>query len=238
MLLCGLSVLGSHSRGAMIGIAGMLVFFWLKSRHKVMIALALVVLAPPAIEFMPGTWGERMKSIVTYETDSSAMGRINSWTMAINLAADRPLVGGGFDMYNRQVFERYAPDPQSVRSAHSIYFQMLGEHGYVGLTLFLLLWALVWRDAAWIKRRTRGKEHLRWASDLAGMIQVGLVGYGLGAGFLQLAYYDVPYYFMVVMVLTRKIVEKELKPQHALPTQSGHAIPAFGARDAGRVGTN
>ena len=63
------------------------------------------------------------------------MGRINAWTMALNLAKDN-FFGGGFSIYESAVFARYAPDPEA-RAAHSIYFQVLGEHGFVGLFLFL-----------------------------------------------------------------------------------------------------
>lgn len=211
MVICGFSALGSHSRGALLAGSAMLAFFWLKSRNKLIIGLALALLVPVAIGFMPGKWETRMESIQNYEADRSAMGRINAWTMALNLAADRPLVGGGFEIYNRSVFARYAPDPNNVLVAHSIYFQMLGEHGYVGLALFLLLWALVWRDTSWIKKQSRSRDGLRWASDLASMIQVSLVAYAVGGAFLQLAYYDVPYYLLVAVVLTRILVENEIK---------------------------
>jgi O-antigen ligase len=97
-------------------------------------------------------------------------------------------------------------------AAHSIYFQVLGEHGFVGLGLFLLLWILVWRDTAWIIRRSRERETLGWASDLARMIQVSLVGFFVAGAFLSLAYYDVPYNLLVAVVLTRVLVETELWP--------------------------
>ena len=139
------------------------------------------------------------------------MGRINAWTMAVNLANDRPLVGGGFAIDNPNVFARYAPDPTDIHVAHSIYFQMLGEHGYVGLVLYLLLWLLVWRDAAWIIRQARSREGWQWASDLSRMIQVALAGFAVGGAFLSLAYYDVPYYLLAVIVLTRVLLEKEIK---------------------------
>jgi putative inorganic carbon (HCO3(-)) transporter len=211
MVLCGLSALGSQSRGALLAVIGMLAFLWLKSRKKLMTGLVLVLLVPMAIGFMPQKWEDRMRSIQNYEQDMSALGRINAWMMAFNLAKDRPLVGGGFEIYNRDVFGRYAPDPTDVHSAHSIYFQMLGEHGYLGLLLFLLLWFLVWRDASWINRETRGRDALHWASDLARMIQVSLAGYAVGGAFLNLAYYDVPYNLLVALVLTRILVEKEIK---------------------------
>src|SRR6185295_1803697 len=134
----------SHSRGALLAIVAMLAFFWLKTRAKAMTGLMLLVLVPVAIGLMPEKWEERMRTIQTYEEDASAMGRLNAWRMAFNLAQDRPLVGGGFEIYTQEVFARYAPDPTDVHAAHSIYFQMLGEHGFVGLSLFLLLWLLLW----------------------------------------------------------------------------------------------
>jgi putative inorganic carbon (hco3(-)) transporter len=211
MVLSGLSALGSQSRGGLLAAAAMLGFLWLKGRSKLLTGLALLVLVPVAIGFMPDQWEERMRTIETYEQDASALGRINAWMMTLNLAKDRPLVGGGFEIYNLDVFGRYAPDPEDVHAAHSIYFQMLGEHGFVGLFLFLLLWLLVWRDASWIDRQARRQEGWQWASDLARMTQVSLVGYAVGGAFLQLAYYDVPYNLLVALVLTRTLLEKHLR---------------------------
>ena len=211
MVLCGFSALGSYSRGALFGIAGMLSLLWLKSRSKVITALALALIVPTGIVFMPEKWEVRMWSIQDFEEDSSAMGRINSWRMAVNLANDRPFVGGGFDVNEPDVFARYSPEATYSRSAHSIYFQMLGEHGYVGLLLYLLLWRLVWRDASWIIKEARSRQGWQWASDLSRMIQVGLAGFAVGGAFLNLAYYDVPYFLLVAIVLTRALLEQEIK---------------------------
>ena len=213
MVLCGFSVLGSHSRGAFIAIAVMLLFLWWNGHSKFLTGLVLALLIPVAIGFMPEKWIDRMYTIENYEQDGSAMGRINAWEMAFNVAKDRP-VGGGFEMASRSVFARYAPDPKIgpkvVRAAHSIYFQVLGEHGFLGLALFLLLWILVWRDAAWIIKHTRSQKEFQWASDLARMIQVSLVGYFVGGAFLSLAYYDVPYNLLVAILLTRRLLEKAI----------------------------
>ena len=211
MLLCGLSALGSHSRGALLAIAAMLAVLCLKSRTKIVTTIGMLLLIPIAIGFMPEKWEERMLSITNYDEDRSAMGRINAWTMALNLATERPLTGGGFEIYNEEVFARYAPNPADLHSAHSIYFQMLGEHGFVGLFLFLLLWLLVWRDAAWIDRHARRREGWQWASDLVRMVQVSLVGYAVGGAFLNLAYYDVPYNLLAALVVTRTLLEKHLR---------------------------
>jgi putative inorganic carbon (HCO3(-)) transporter len=211
--LCALASLGSYSRGAAVALASMLCVLWLKSQRKVLLGTIMVMLVPLALLFMPDQWHKRIDTIENYEEDGSAMGRINAWKMAINLAADRPLVGGGFNIYDAFVFHKYAPVPDDIHAAHSIYFQVLGEHGYVGLLLYLLLYLLVWRDGSWVLRNARGVESLEWATALVRMIQVSLMGFMVGGAFLSLAYFDVPYYLMVAMVATRRAVDEALKQQ-------------------------
>jgi probable O-glycosylation ligase (exosortase A-associated) len=215
MILCALAALGSYSRGALLAIAAMGAFLWFKSQHKIRIGLLLALAIPPAIAFMPEQWGERMDSINTYEEDESVKGRFNAWWMAYNLAKDRPVLGGGFEVSMPELFWRYAPDPEDVHAAHSIYFQALGEHGFVGLGLYLLLGFVTWRTGSWIIRNTGKQKEYRWAYNLATMIQVSLIGFAVGGAFLSLLYFDVPYYLMAAMVATRVLVEKELKEKAA-----------------------
>ncbi len=211
MVLCGLSALGSYSRGALIAIAFSALFLWLKSPRKLPMGIAMVILLPLLIAFMPAKWETRMNTINDYQQDGSAIGRINAWHMAWNLALDRPLVGGGFEIYDPGVFARYAPNPLNVHAAHSIYFQALGEHGFVGLAFFLAMGFFTWRSGSWIIARTRDRPDLSWASNLAKMLQVSQIAYATGGAFLSLLYFDLPYYILVAMVLTKVLVEKELE---------------------------
>lgn len=230
MLLCAVAALGTYSRGALLAIVAMVVFLWLKSRQKVRIGFLVLLAAPLLLAFMPEKWGERMDTINTYEVDESVNGRFNAWWMAYNLAKDRPLTGGGFEIIMGELFYRYAPNPLDVHAAHSIYFQALGEHGFVGLGLYLLMGFLTWRTGSWIIRNTTKLEEYRWAFSLAAMIQVSLIGFATGGAFLSLLYFDVPYYLMVAMVVTRVVVEKELAEKAALITnkKSGNAPRQFG----------
>lgn len=227
MILCAFSALGSYSRGALIAIACSALFLWIKSPKKGALGFAIIVLLPALIAFMPAKWTHRMHTIDTYQQDRSAMGRINAWHMAWNLAVDRPLVGGGFEIYDKGIFERYAPNPKDVHAAHSIYFQALGEHGFVGLALFLSLGFLTWRNGSWIISKTKGDPHYVWAANLARMIQVSQVAFATGGAFLSLDYFDLPYYELAIMLLTRVLIEKELSraraPEPAL--ESVTALP-------------
>jgi probable O-glycosylation ligase (exosortase A-associated) len=216
--LCALAALGTYSRGALITASCMTAFVLLKSKSKIRFALLLLILMPLALGFMPEQWLERMGTITAYGDDKSSLGRLNAWHMTFNLALDRPFVGGGFQLYQPHVYERYAPDPTMVLAAHSIYFSAMGEHGFIGFALFLLLILASWRTATWIMRRSDGQADLRWAADLAMVIQVSLVGYMVGGAFLSMLYFDLPYYLVGVLVLVRKLVEKAQAKLHVVAT--------------------
>lgn len=225
MLLTAISALGTHSRGALMALVGMTVVMWSRGTHKIISGVVLALVAFALIAFMPGQWDARMVTIANYQQDQSAMGRINAWWMSWNLASDLPF-GGGFDIYRRAVFERYAPDPNDVHAAHSIYFQVLGEHGFVGLALFLLLWLLVWRSAGWLRRHGREPDASKWAADLGSMIQASIAGYLVGGAFLSLAYFDLPYNLMLLVVVTRRWVQEKAWEREAADIASTAPVPS------------
>ena len=104
---------------------------WLKSRKKLALAVIMLLVVPPLIQFMPQKWEERMHTISTDrdELDESALGRINAWGFAWNLAKARPILGGGFRVfYVYDTWHRYAPDPQDFHDSHSIYFEVLSRN--------------------------------------------------------------------------------------------------------------
>jgi probable O-glycosylation ligase (exosortase A-associated) len=200
------AILGTHSRGAFLAIVAMAFFLWVKSRRKALLGVLVIAILPAAIAFMPDAWVERMETIKTYDQDSSAMGRINAWHAAFNIANDRPLVGGGFELYSRETFARYAPNPEAVHSAHSIYFQMLGEHGYVGLLLFLSLGINGWLTSRQIIRFAGGKPELAWASDLARAVQVSLIGFAVGGAFVNIGYWELQYYEIAILMVVWNLI--------------------------------
>lgn len=222
MSLTALAAIGSWSRGALLAIAAMSLAIWWYSKRKALLGLGLVTMWPLVVAFMPGGWDERMSTIINYTQDGSAMGRIEAWWTMWNLARAHPLLGGGFDIYNDAVFRLYAPAGSIARAAHSIYFQVLGEHGFVGLFLFLLVWWLTWRTSVWIKRNTTPDGETRWAFHLAAMSQVSLVGYLVGGAFLSLAYFDLPYYILVMLISAQSILQAAAKSSAAVP----HSVAA------------
>lgn len=200
MVLCAVAAIGSYSRGAFLAIAAMGTVLWWRGEKKALPLVVLIGVAVVVLSFMPEQWWDRMASIKTYDQDASANGRINAWWMAFNLAKDN-FFGGGFEIYKPDLFARYAPNPLDVHAAHSIYFMVLGEHGFVGLFLFLLLWFLVWGSAGRLRVQGKKLPQTMWLSHLGAMCQVSLAGYAVGGAFLSLSYYDLPYNILVLVVL-------------------------------------
>ncbi len=208
MILTAVAALGSNSRGALLAVLAMAFYLWLKSPKKIVSGVAIVVVGVALVAFMPEHWSNRMNTISTYEEDSSAMGRINAWKTAYNVATSR-ITGAGFDMYTPDIFAIYSPNPSALHAAHSIYFQVLGEHGFIGLFLFIGIWWSVWRTGNWLIKNGGKEPETVWCKHLGAMCQVSLVGYAVGGAFLSLAYFDLPYCVLVIAVLTRRWVEEK-----------------------------
>jgi probable O-glycosylation ligase (exosortase A-associated) len=208
--LCAVSVIGSWSRGAVLAIAAMGALLWIRSDRKLPLFVGALLITLVAIPAMPAKWFDRMDSIKSYEEDNSANSRLTTWETAFNIAKDRFPAGGGFSYNGKATSEKYSPDPSDHAVAHSIYFQVLGGQGFVGLALFLAFWALVWLECSWIRRQSRHRPDVQWAFSIASMTQAALFGYLVGGAFLELAFWEAPYYLCAVAVATRYALTREL----------------------------
>lgn len=208
MALVVISALGSQSRGALLGVIAMAGYFWVKSRNKLTWGLLIGLGAAIVLVAMPAEYWARMNTIKEYDQDDSSQGRINSWWAAFNIANDK-FLGGGFRTNIPWVYERYAPNPRMLFVEHSIYFQMLGEFGWVGLFLFLTMGVMTWRKAQELIGLSKQRPSLKWAGDLGAMVQVSMVGYAVTGAFLSLALFDLPYNVMAMAVLGLRFAWQE-----------------------------
>lgn len=220
LILLPVTILGSHSRGALLGLSAAGLFLWVKSDKKILGVAILLVVGALALGLMPAHYWSRMDTIQTYNEDTSAMSRINAWWTAFNVAKSH-FFGGGFDYYTWEVVARYAPDPTSLQGAHSIYFQMLGEHGFIGLFLWMAIGVSTWRTCNKMIKQAKGSPELKWLGDLGSMVQVSMLGFAVGGAFLALGYFDLPYYVMVMVVIALNIVRTQaLNPATSHPVKS------------------
>lgn len=203
MVLSGVAAVGSQSRGGLVALFAMGLFLWTKSRNKMITGIYMVLAMTIIGMVMPQEWYDRMNTIQTYQQDDSALGRINAWHTAFNVASDR-ITGGGFETFLPPTFHQYAPDPWNVHDVHSIYFEIMGEQGFIGFAMFILLGVFAWLRAQQIIRACKNDHSRKWASDMAAMLQVSLIGYATGGAFLGLGYFDLPYHLMMLILLAAK----------------------------------
>jgi probable O-glycosylation ligase (exosortase A-associated) len=184
---------------------------WLKSGRKLIIGSVFGLIVVALVSFLPLAWFTRMDTIGQYQQDYSVVGRFEAWGHAINVAMARPLTGGGMGTFTAAVFAQYSPGVE-WRAPHSIYFQALGEQGFIGLLLFAAIWLYAFADCRWVMKRTRDLPELKWAYDLASMVQLSMIAYATGGAFLSLVYLDFYYMLVAVAVAVRSVVAAELVP--------------------------
>lgn len=222
MGLTVVAIIGTYSRSSLIALGVVVVVLWLKSRRRMLLGAVLGITTIVAATLMPGKWTERMETIQNYSEDESVQGRFDAWSFAYQLAEDRPIVGGGFNVFQSlPLWERYVPNPVSYkRSAHSIYFEVLGEHGFIGLILFLLLGIATLRAGTWTLRRTRDRPDLQWARDLTAMTQTSVIAYAVAGLVVNIATFDLYYHLIGIIVLTKILVAKAIEtPMETEPAE-------------------
>ena len=168
------------------------------------ILLIAVLIAQP---MLPAKWFERMETIAHYEEDGSVRGRLEAWNYATNRALANPITGGGFETFRTP----------GVRDAHSAYFEILGEHGFIALVLWLNLLLGTIFVLQRIYMQASRYEKLEWAKDYARSVQLALIAYAVGGAFLGVAYWDFFYHLVAIAGLLKIITQRQLQEN------AGHA---------------
>ena len=203
------AAIGTQSRGGFVALGAVLFMLLMKSRRRFLLLAIAIPLAIGAVNFMPESWIERMQSTENATDDDSFLGRVGMWKFSTNVAADHPFVGGGFDVfYHRVLSDEYMPFGYRMKAPHSIYFEVLGEHGYFGLFLFLTLLFSGWFAAGSTARQFRQYKETEWIGDLAGATQLSFLGYAVGGLTVNIAAFDFFYHLLIMVVLCRVVGDR------------------------------
>lgn len=203
------AVLGTYSRGALIALGAAALVYAARTRHGILVFFAGAVLLLTLPSFLPSGWSERMSSISTYDQDSSFQGRLEAWQTSVNIALARPFIGGGFLAVEQTWIAKAYSSPGSLqqgRAAHSVYFQVLGETGFVGLLLYLAVVGAAIANTFSVLAAARDRPELLWANQLARMLQVSIAAFLTGGAALSMAYYDGAIVILALTAALRQVV--------------------------------
>jgi probable O-glycosylation ligase (exosortase A-associated) len=222
ILMAIVAVVLSYSRGALVGLIALLLVWILKAKYKVLSAICFVFVGLVIFISAPQGWIQRMGTLRSApETDSSALSRLHAWQFARDLARDSPVFGGGFETFTAPLFAQYSLPVNDVHGPHSIYFQMLGEHGFPGLFIFLALISSCYRSCRKIIRAFMSEHSLSYLAEYARMVQLSLVTFLVSGAFLGRAYFDLFYQLVATVVILKCLARRELATSPDLAT-GGH----------------
>ncbi len=221
--ITALAVVGTFSRGGFIGLVVVATWLVLSSRRKFYALATIAVVSALLLLAAPDAWFARIDTLNDAGEDSSFMGRVNAWKISLVVALNNPVFGGGFHSIQAQhiwstfreaiQFLDFIPTPPTVetaRAAHSIYFEVLGDTGFVGLLLCLAIWINAWRTALWIKRAIHDQAELVWARDLSDMLRVALLVYAISGAAVSMAYFELFYIFAALIAALEQYVVRHL----------------------------
>lgn len=222
MVLC---VLGTYSRGGLIGLLVLGLVFFKETNNKLISLITMTIAVFIGISLMPPEWFSRMDTIQDADNDSSFLARVVAWKVSILIALDNPIFGGGFKaMEYYPVWLTYAlqlnesltfietppPDLKAARAAHSVYFQVLGDQGFIGLFLFLLIIGVAYKKLSTCISRVDVRSPF---CDLAKMLKLSIIMYLVVGIALSRAYFDLSFaIYALVRVTERKVATEWIKP--------------------------
>lgn len=221
-LMMVFSVFGTQSRGAFISLVVFGGFFWWRSKHKVSIFAALVLITIPVIAFLPAKWTDRMSTITEATQDASFMGRVDAWVINYKLAEENPVTGAGLrNSYQKDIATEVDPiRAPRAKAAHSIYFEVLGGTGFFGLAIFLSILG----SAFFLSRFQAGlaaiPENPHWVRRLGYYSQISLVVFGVGGASTSLEMWDGYWIVIALIAASRRVHLSERKTKRNAAAKS------------------
>jgi len=230
MILTALCVVATFSRGGFIGLICMVGYLWWKSGRKISHAALMAAGLSMVIYASSDAWLERMQTIDTAaDEDESFNSRLDSWAIYWRAALARPLTGVGpkalEDSRVNVEYQGPEPDENKTLAAHSIYFQLMGEEGFIALGLYLLMLYTAWANGGWVAKRARGDPDLAWAGELGRMAQISIVVFAVTAAALSLAFFDLLFSIVVLLAALRRLVAARLTDKTEQPTNARRSTP-------------
>jgi putative inorganic carbon (hco3(-)) transporter len=209
LLVLVAAVIGTQSRGGTLGMVAVAIYYWTKTDRKVLTAALAVVAVVGVLGLASPQYFERMNTLSHVEDDGSAQGRITAWTAGTNMMLSNPLLGVGAGNFPPN-FPRFAPGAGGIgpwKTAHSIYFLILGELGLPGIMflLYFIFWNLYENRRLTKEVLKRGLAKSSREVRLVASLSASLLAFAVAGAFLSAIYYPHMYVLAGLLIATRRI---------------------------------
>lgn len=184
--IAGTAVMGivaSSSRGALLGLAAVVMWLMMKSRRRVRALLITGVVVGLVYAITPETQKMRLQDV---GTDKTSISRTTAWKQGLEMMRDYPLFGIGYANWREYRQINYG----SPVLPHNIFIEAGAELGYTGLAAFLALIGCTFV----VNRRTRKlaerlSDRGRFILYMAHGLDGALVGFMASGFFVTVLYY-------------------------------------------------
>jgi probable O-glycosylation ligase (exosortase A-associated) len=231
-----IAVIGTQSRGGFVVLVALGIYFFIKSERKGLMSILLVGLVLISAQLVTDEWVARMHTVDSADQDASFMGRVVAWRLSFILAMHHPVFGGGFKaLENFSVWTSLSsefgsipwfytgdnvPDVNHPHAAHSVYFQVLGDHGFAGLAIYVSFLIGAFLKARKVARVARANKVANWIPRMATTLQLTMFAFCLGGSSLSFAYFDLTYAVIAMLI----VLESRILPAAILEAQRARQL--------------
>ncbi len=214
-----LSIVGSSSRGALIGGGLILVWYLLHSKYRFRILVPAALLVTAVWMLIPP---EAKTRLSVAGSDETSLSRLTLWRHGMEIVREHPVLGIGY--YNWLPYYRTYYDPLGLLP-HNIFIQAMAELGYTGLAAFILLIVGTFVVNAQTRRLLkRVPEDHAFLRHMSHGLDAALVGF-LGAGFFVTVLYY-PFFWVNLAMTVSLYVTAETVARTAGSTAAPPVLPA------------
>jgi probable O-glycosylation ligase (exosortase A-associated) len=202
--------IGTEARTGLVCIAALAGLMFLRVKRKMIYVAAASIVAIAAIPLLPESFTGRMSTIKTYEADNSATTRLAVWGWTLDFVKEHPF-GGGFYVYKinevevttrtttgegNNTSENTLVEVDQARAFHSSYFEVLGEHGWPGIAIYLAMHGVMLWQLRGLYQRFKDSTDQHWIADFARSLSHTTIIYMVGSLFIGIAFQSTLYYLL------------------------------------------
>ncbi len=203
-----ITIIGTASRGAQLGMAAVGVWFLLKGRHGVKAMAGILIVGWVFYSILPQQMLEEYRSA---GKDDTSEHRLVMWEYGLEVVGDNPVLGVGFE--NWVGYCRFN-NPNGVKGrhcleAHSTYIEALTEIGITGFVIFILNMLFIFR----LNARTRANAKQmgnKFIWYIAHGLDGGLIGCMVASAFFSILFYPMFWLQLAMTVSLFEISKKQL----------------------------
>ncbi|MEO1697427.1 MAG: putative O-glycosylation ligase, exosortase A system-associated [Planctomycetota bacterium] len=208
-----MSVLATRSRGGFLALGvGTFVMVW-RSKSRIL-GLSIMGLAGViGLFLLPAEMFERLKTLQNVEEDGSAQGRLRAWAVAGRMIQDKPLLGVGFNRFQRyylQYGDRVYERADGSRVTHNAYLQIWSECGTPALLAYFSLMALSVLAVQRLRRDAKRIYERSWIISYCTAFEAMMLTFMVGSTFLNRAHFDLIYHYFAIILVFERIARAEM----------------------------